>query len=76
MMTGWIKNRPYWWLDENGGYQVGKPLIVDCCFVWHRSVDAVLMQPSHAGKPVWAYIDDLHEYPSEPIEEPSVKGGA
>lgn len=75
-MEGRVKNRPYWWIDKNGGYQVGKVLIVEGSIVWDTKNDAVLMQPSHAGAPVWVRADDLHDYPSSPIAEPSVKGGA
>lgn len=78
-----IENRAYCWRDQNGGWQVGKPLVDDCdCVVLkfydkdsgERSVEA-LMLPSHASPPTWVRLDDLQPYPSEPIEEPSVKGG-
>lgn len=74
-MTTQMKNRLCWWLDKNGGYQVGRVLIVEGSIVSHPRADAVLMQPAHAGAPVWVHADDLHEYPSSPIAEPSVKGG-
>lgn len=75
-MTTRAKNRLYWWIGKNGGFQVGRLLIVDGCCVSHPRVDAALMQPAHAGAPVWVRVDHLHQYPSEPIAEPTVKGGA
>lgn len=87
-MATWIEHRAYWWLDENGGYQVGRPLLIDGEIQYRtivtnpateycplQSFCEIAMQPSHAGMPTWVPVDKLQPYPLEPIEEPSVKGG-
>ena len=77
-----IEHRAYCWQDQNGGWQVGKPLPIDgeiqtrYCPGNFGLAREVAMQPSHAGRATWVRVDELQPYPLKPIEEPIVKGGA